>query len=126
MTGSAWPQNGHSKSPYSTIVTGASSGPRVWSRSGSTSRYRSVSGSAPPASAGIRSRRGSRAVALKRSHVSSVAISAAAMMPIFASARVSPSKASDATRSETVNPIPAIAPPPTTAAQPTGGRRRRG
>ena len=47
------------------------------------------------------------------------------MMPIFASASVSPSNASDATRSETVNPIPAIVPPPTTAAQPTGGRRRR-
>ena len=54
----------------------------------------------------------------------SVAISAAAMMPIFASASVSPSNASDATRSETVNPIPAIVPPPRTAAQPTGGRRR--
>jgi hypothetical protein len=26
--------------------------------------------------------------------------------------------------SETVNPIPAVAPPPTSAAQPTGGRRR--
>ena len=52
-------------------------------------------------------------------------MSAAAMMPIFASASVSPSNASDATRSETVNPIPAIVPPPTTAAQPTGGRRRR-
>ncbi len=35
-TGSAWPQYGHSKSPYSTTVTGASSGPRMWSRSGST------------------------------------------------------------------------------------------
>ena len=41
-TGSAWPQNGHSKSPYSTTVTGASIGPRMWSRSGSTSTARSI------------------------------------------------------------------------------------
>src|SRR5207249_9676155 len=31
-TGSARPQNGHSKSPYSTSVTGASTAPREWSR----------------------------------------------------------------------------------------------
>src|SRR6266516_1693457 len=36
MTGSAWRQYGHSKSPYSTTVIGASSGPRTWSRRGST------------------------------------------------------------------------------------------
>ena len=28
----ALPQNGHSKSPYSTSVSGASTGPRMWSR----------------------------------------------------------------------------------------------
>ena len=31
-------QNGHSKSPYSTSVSGAFGLPRMWSRSGSTSR----------------------------------------------------------------------------------------
>ena len=31
-------QNGHSKSPYSTSVSGASGLPRMWSRSGSTGR----------------------------------------------------------------------------------------
>ena len=40
-TGSAWPQYGHSKSPYSTTVTDASAGPRMWSRSGSTAGIRS-------------------------------------------------------------------------------------
>jgi hypothetical protein len=34
---SARPQYGQSKSPYSKMVTGASSGPRMWSRLGSTS-----------------------------------------------------------------------------------------
>ena len=45
-------------------------------------------------------------------------------MPSFASSRSAPSKATVATSSETVKPIPAIVPPPATAAQPTGGRRR--
>ena len=38
----------------------------------------------------------------------------------------SPSKASVATSSETVKPMPAIVPPPATAAQPTGGAAARG
>ena len=45
-------------------------------------------------------------------------------MPSFASASVSPWKARLAISSETVNPIPAMKPPPTSAAQPTGARRR--
>ena len=50
--------------------------------------------------------------------------SAAARMPSFASSSSAPSNASVAMSSETVNPIPAIVPPPATAAQPTGGRSR--
>ncbi len=45
-------------------------------------------------------------------------------MPSFASSSCAPSKASVAISSETVKPIPAIVPPPATAAQPTGGRSR--
>ncbi len=41
-SGSACPQYGHSKSAYSTSVTGASSPPRTWSRSGSTGSERST------------------------------------------------------------------------------------
>jgi hypothetical protein len=45
-------------------------------------------------------------------------------MPSFASSSLSPSNASAAIRSATVKPMPAIVPPPATAAQPTGGCRR--
>ena len=72
----------------------------------------------------MRRPRGSSAVARKRSQVSVVAASADARIPIFACSRSVPSNASDATRSATVKPIPATVPPPATAAQPTGGRRR--
>ena len=44
--------------------------------------------------------------------------------PSLASARCSPLNASEAISSETVNPMPATAPPPSTDAQPTGGRMR--
>ena len=44
--------------------------------------------------------------------------------PIFASSSCVPEKASVEISSETVNPIPAIVPPPARAAQPTGGRMR--
>ena len=49
---------------------------------------------------------------------------AALSTPSLASSRRSPLNASVAIRIDTVNPMPAIAPPPTTAAHPTGGRSR--
>ena len=52
------------------------------------------------------------------------ATTAALRTPTFASARSAPRKASDAIRSETVSPIPAIVPAPATEAQPTGARSR--
>ena len=67
---------------------------------------------------------GSSAVARKSSQVRIAAQSAALRIPSFASSSWPPSKASVATRSGTVKPIPAIVPPPATAAQPTGGRSR--
>ena len=83
MTGSARPQKGHWRSPYSTSVTGASSGPRVWSRSGSTGTARSVSSSDVPSSARIFSGGGRLAVALKTSQVSDEAAEAAAAQGRF-------------------------------------------
>jgi len=77
-----------------------------------------------PKRARIRVLRGSRFVAVERSHVSPAAASAALRTPTFASASWVPWKASDAMRSETVKPIPAIVPPPATDAHPTGGRSR--
>ena len=47
----ALPQNGHSKSPYSTSVSGASTRPRRWSRSGSTGRSSCTGGPLRAASA---------------------------------------------------------------------------
>ncbi len=44
--------------------------------------------------------------------------------PSFASSSRSPLSAMVAISRATVKPIPAIAPPPATAAQPTGGRSR--
>ena len=70
--------------------------------------------------------RGSSAVARKSSQVRSAAPIAALRMPSFASSSWRPSKARVATSSATVKPIPAIVPPPATAAQPTGGRSARG
>ncbi len=72
----------------------------------------------------MRVRRGSQAVARKTSQVSSEAPSAAVSTPSFASRSSSPSKASEAISSETVKPIPATAPPPAVATQPTGGLTR--
>ena len=120
-TGSAWPQYGHSKSPYSTRVTGAFIGPRMWSRSGSTGTARSVTCSAVPRRARIFSRLGSRMVALNTSQVTADEHSAADRMPSLASASRVPWKASAAMSSDTVKPIPAMVPAPSTAAQPTGG-----
>ena len=45
--------------------------------------------------------------------------------PSFASARSVPVKARQAISSDTVNPIPATVPTPSTAPQPTGGASRR-
>ena len=69
-------------------------------------------------------RAAARAVARKTTQVSSDAQSAARRMPSLASSSCSPSKASVAMSSDTVKPMPAIAPAPVTAAQPTGGRTR--
>ena len=63
-------------------------------------------------------------MARNSSQVMSAAPTAALKMPNFASSSSRPSKASVATSSATVKPIPAIVPPPATAAQPTGGRSR--
>ena len=49
---------------------------------------------------------------------------AALSTPSLASSSRSPVNASVAIRIDTVNPMPAIVPPPTTAAHPTGGRSR--
>ena len=49
---------------------------------------------------------------------------AALRTPSFASSSGSPWKARAAIRSDTVKPMPAMGPPPATAAQPTGGRSR--
>ena len=72
----------------------------------------------------MRRRCGNNAVARNSSQVTIDAPRAALRMPSFASSSCSPSKASVATRSETVKPMPAIVPPPATATQPTGGCSR--
>ena len=56
--------------------------------------------------------------------VSSVAMIAPDRMPSLASASSVPVKASEAISSATVKPIPATAPTPRTAPQPTGGVSR--
>ena len=56
--------------------------------------------------------------------VSAEAPSAALSTPSLASWSATPLNASVAIRIDTVNPMPAIAPPPTTEAHPTGGRTR--
>src|SRR5262249_20822332 len=67
-------------------------------------------------------RLGSSAVMRKTAQPSAEAHNAADRMPAFASASCAPPKASEAISSDTMNPMPAIAPAPVTAAQPTGGR----
>src|SRR3954451_1067692 len=122
--GSARPQYGHSKSPYSTTVTGASSGPRMWSDSGSTVNSRSRSGFAPTSRAAIRRRCERSPMVRNTSHVRAAAPTGAARMPALASSSGAPSKASVATNRETVKPTPALAPAPATAPQPAVGRSR--
>ena len=70
-------------------------------------------------------RRAARSVARNTVHVAADATRAALSTPSFASWSRGPLNASVAIRIDTVKPMPAIAPPPATAAQPTGGRRRR-
>jgi hypothetical protein len=60
---------GHSKSPYSTMVTWASVGPRMWSRSRSTGTTRSVTASDVPSSARSRSLGGSSSIVRNTSQV---------------------------------------------------------
>ncbi len=74
-----------------------------------------------PSSALTLSRFGSKAVARNTSQDKTEAVTAADKMPTFASASCTPRKAREAISSETMNPIPAMAPAPVTAAQPTGG-----
>ena len=71
-------QNGHSKSPYSTSVSGASGFPRMWSCSGSTGRSRNSG------SVAVRSPR-STAAPLKITQPTSVASAAASSTPTVAS-----------------------------------------
>ncbi len=77
-----------------------------------------------PSRARIFSRLGSSRVTRKTVQVSTDAQNAADRMPSFASASRVPWKASEAMSRATVKPIPAIAPAPATAAQPTGGWMR--
>ena len=81
-------------------------------------------GLAVPISARRRHCFGSRSVARKSVQVVTDATRAALSTPSLASSSRAPWKASVAIRIETVKPMPAIAPPPATAAQPTGGRSR--
>jgi hypothetical protein len=78
--------------------------------------------SAVPSRARARSGSGSSAVSRKTAQPSSDAHSAADSTPTLASASRLPWKASEAINSDTVKPMPAMAPAPVTAAQPTGGR----
>ena len=80
--------------------------------------------SAVPSSARVRRRGGSNTVARKTIQVRTDEHTAADRMPSFASSSCAPLKASAAMRRATVKPIPAMVPPPATAAQPTGGRNR--
>ena len=77
-----------------------------------------------PSRARICSRLGSSAVTRNTIQVSADAHRAADKTPTFASCSCSPRKASEAISRDTVNPMPAIAPAPATAAQPIGGRIR--
>jgi hypothetical protein len=67
---------------------------------------------------------GKSAVARKTIQVRSAEQNAALKMPSLACSSSLPLKARLAISSATVKPIPARAPPPATAAQPTGGRSR--
>src|SRR5690606_21215624 len=117
-TSTARPQYGHSKSPYSTRVTGASSGPRTWSRTGTGG---SGPGAPPPAPFSPPSP--GRAHAPPRSQASRkisqpvpAASSEPAKMPILAwvPSAGSPENARSVMNRETVKPMPETAAPPRT------------
>ena len=122
MTGSARPQYGHSRSPYSTSVTGASSGPRTWSRSGSMSSERSRMSSPVAMTCRARTRGGRRLTTANTPEAMSGATIAVASTPSLASSRSRPANARLQMRSATVKPMPATAPPPASTGQLTNGR----
>jgi len=90
--GSARPQYGHSKSPYSTTVTHASSGPWMWSDSGSTTNSRSRAALRRPSKASIRRRCDSSPMVRNSSPVTAAAPTGAARMPALASSNCAPSR----------------------------------
>ena len=100
-------------------------GPRTWSRLVVDPGTRSGSASASPSSAraaGWRQQRGDR----KTSQVSRRRDDAPPAHPHFASSSSRPVEGRAAISSDTVKPMPAIVPLPSTATQPTGGRTARG
>jgi hypothetical protein len=96
----------------------------MWSRSGSTGTARSVTVIEVPSSARSRIRGDSFSSPWNTTQVSRVERSTADRMPSLASFSTAPVNASDAISSETVNPMPATVPTPSTAPQPTGGDSR--
>ena len=96
----------------------------MWSRSGSTGTARSTITGELPTIARSRMPRGSRRVARSTTAETSGAPTRVVRMPSLASASCGPLKASVAISSETVKPMPAIAAPPSTDPQPTGGTIR--
>ena len=89
----------------------------MWSRSGSTSSERSTRSSAVPTSWRARTGAGSRAITRNTIQARSDDNTAAPSTPSFASSSCCPSKARLEIRSETVNPMPATAPPPAISGQ---------
>ncbi len=99
-------QNAHSKSAYSTRVSGAFGLPTMWSRSGSTARSRV----APTATGGL-----IRSVTVNISQPSTKATSEATSTPTRARSWLTGSVMAMSTmNSEMVNPIPDSAAPPAT------------
>src|SRR4051812_45779998 len=96
----------------------------MWSRSASTGSARSTMAADVPSSARARAFAGNASITRNTAQDSNAAVTAAARTPALACARCVLSKASDAIRSETVNPTPADAPAPVTEPHPTGGRNR--
>ena len=113
----AWPQNGHSKSANSSRVSGASTGPRMWSRPGSTGGSSTVGGAIGSPS--------NTAASRKIAPPAISAASAAASTPTLACSRsAGESNASSTISRETVKPIPDSAAPPSTWPGPTPRGKR--
>ncbi len=87
----------------------------MWSRSGSTGSTRSTNCSASPSRAAPSSAATAAWTARNTSQVSADATTTADSRPSFASASCGPSNANVAISNETVKPMPAIVPLPTTA-----------